>query len=74
MLYIANQTGMRIADLHTVSVLTPERDREDDGVYKIMINGMDFGHYKKKDDAEAELNNIKEFIKTKKHGIYELRG
>ena len=36
MLYIANQTGMRIADLHTVSVLTPERDREDDGVYKIL--------------------------------------
>lgn len=72
MLYIVNQKNTRIADLHTVSIVTPENDREEDGVYKILINGMDFGRYEKKWEVDSILNEIKEFIRSNTHGLYEL--
>ena len=72
MLYIASQSGTRIADLHTVSVVIPEKDREEDGVYKIMINGIEFGRYKKMWVVEVIIKEIKEFVRSNKHGLYEL--
>lgn len=72
MLYIVNQTGTRIADLHTVSVVTPEHDRFEDGVYKIMANGIEFGRYKREDEALKIMRDIIDFIDDNIHGVFEL--
>lgn len=72
MLYIVNQKNTKIADVHAVSIVTPESDREEDGVYKILINGMDFGRYEKRWEADRIMNEIKEFIRSNTHGLYEL--
>lgn len=62
MLYIVSQNGMRIADMHTVSVVTPEHDREEEEVYKIYINGIEFARYSTEEQINALMKNITKFI------------
>lgn len=72
MLYIVSQNGMRIADLHTVSVVTPEHDRYEEGVHKIMVNGIEFGRYKKKEETDRIMRDIIDFADDNIHGVFEL--
>lgn len=72
MLYIVSQNGLRIADLHTVSVLPPEHDLEDDGFYKVYVNGAEFARYKDWSTVERVLDDIKKFIHMKDNFCYEL--
>lgn len=62
MLYIVSQNGMRIADMHTVSVVTPEHDREGDEVYKIFVNGIEFARYNTGEQAVAIMHEIRKFV------------
>lgn len=62
MLYIVSQNGMRITDLHSATVITPEHDREEEEVYKIMINGAEFGRYQEYWKAREVIENITEKI------------
>lgn len=71
MLYIVSQNRMRLTELKTVSVITPEHDREDEGVYKILVNGMDFGHYENKWETDKIMDEIIKLARTP-HGLYEL--
>lgn len=72
MLYIVSQNGLRIADLHTVSVLPPEHDLEDDGVYKVYVNGAEFGRYKERGTIDQIMGEIKKFIHTNQNAYYEM--
>lgn len=72
MLYIVSQNKMRIADLHTVSVVTPEHDREEEEVYKIYINGIEFARYGTMTEAVKALEEIKMVINRGIDGTYEL--
>lgn len=63
MLYIESQNGLRIADLRTVSIVTPEHDRDGDEVYKIFINGIEFARYSTKEQTEEVMASIKRFIR-----------
>lgn len=62
MLYMVSQNGMRIADMHTVSVVTPEHDREGDDVYKIFVNGIEFARYSTEAQINALMKSITKFI------------
>lgn len=67
MLYIMSQSRMRIADLHTVSIVTPEHDRSDEGVYKVFVNGMEFAKYETGKQAEEIIPMIQRFIQYSGH-------
>lgn len=62
MLYIVSQNGLRITDMHAVSVVVPEHDREDDGVYKVFVNGSEFGRYKNAFWIHDIMRQIKDCI------------
>ena len=62
MLYIVSQDGRRITDLRAATLVTPEHDREDEGVYKIFVNGAEFARYKTAGKALMALATIKKFI------------
>lgn len=72
MLYIKSQNGLRIADLHTISVMTPEHDLEDDGVYKVYVNGAEFARYKNLSEVKRVMEDIEKFIHMKDNFCYEL--
>lgn len=72
MLYIVSQNGLRITDLHAVSVVSPEHDREDDGVYKVYVNGAEFGRYKERGTIDQIMGAIKKFIHTNQNAYYEM--
>lgn len=72
MLYIVSQNGMRIADLSAVSVVSPEHDREDDGIYKVYVNGSEFGRYKDRGTIDQIMSAIKKFIHTSQNAYYEM--
>lgn len=62
MLYIVSQNGLRIADFHTLSVVTPEHDRDDEGVYKVFVNGMEFARYSTKEQISMLMKGLNSFI------------
>lgn len=62
MLYIISQNGLRITDLHAISVVVPEHDREDDGVYKVFVNGSEFARYNDIAFIQKIMGQIKEQI------------
>lgn len=62
MLYIMSQNGLRITDLRAVSVLIPDHDLEEEGVYKIFVNGMEFARYKTEEAALQAVKTVKQFI------------
>lgn len=62
MLYIISQNGLRITDLHAISIVEPEHDREDDGVYKVYVNGAEFARYQEKKYPEWIMGEIQKFI------------
>lgn len=62
MLYIVSQNGFRITDLHAISVITPDHDREDDGVYKVFVNGSEFGRYSEVRTIQNIMSDIKKCI------------
>lgn len=72
MLCIVSQNRMRLTELHTVSIITPEHDREEDGVYKVYVNGIDFGHYEKKWETDKIMKEIIELYRKSNYGVYEL--
>ena len=72
MLYIVSQNALRVADLHTVSVSPPEHDLEDDGVYKVYVNGLEFGRYMEFSKAERVMEDILKFIHTSQNAYYQL--
>lgn len=72
MLYIVSQNGLRIADLHTVSVLPPEHDLEDDGVYKVYVNGAEFARYKDWSTVERVMDEIEKFIHINQNTSYKI--
>ena len=72
MLYIISQNGLRIANLHTLSVVEPEHDREDDGVYKVYVDGSEFARYKEKYTVLRIMNDIKKYIHMDQNSYYEL--
>lgn len=72
MLYIVSQNGMRIADLSAVSVVSPEYDRDDEGVYKVYVNGVEFGRYRERSAIDQIMDAIKKFIHTSQNAYYEL--
>ena len=72
MLYIVSQDGLRITDLHSATVVSPENDRYDDGTYKIYVNGAKFAEYPNLKSAEFVLNQIKTLIHNSQNTYYEL--
>ena len=72
MLYIVSQNGLRIADLHTISVLPPEHDLEDDGVYKVYVNGAEFARYTDWSTVERVMEEIEKFIHINQNTSYRL--
>ena len=62
MLYIISQNGLRITDLHAISIVEPEHDREDDGVYKVYVNGAEFARYKDGRYPEWIMKEIQKFV------------
>lgn len=72
MLYIKSQNGLRIADLHTISVMTPEHDLEEDGFYKVYVDGSEFARYKDLSTVERVMEDIEKFIHMKDNFCYEL--
>lgn len=66
MLYIVSQNGLRIADFHTLSVVTPEHDRDDEGVYKVFVNGMEFARYSTKEQISMLMKEL--FFFTNEQG------
>lgn len=72
MLYIVSQNGMKITDLRGLSIVSPEQDREDDGVYKVYVNGCELGRYKKREDVMRVRDEILKFIHTSQNAYYEL--
>lgn len=57
-----SQNGLKIKELQAVSVLTPEHDLRDDGVYKIFVNGSEFARYKTEEAATKAMERVKNFI------------
>lgn len=72
MLYIVSQNGLMISDFHKVSVLPPEHDLADDGVYKVYVDGSEFARYKDLSTVERVMEDIKKFIHTSQNTHYDL--
>lgn len=72
MLYIISQNRLRIANLCTISVLPPEHDLKEDGVYKVYVDGAEFARYKDRSTAERIIEDIEKFIHMKDNFCYAL--
>lgn len=72
MLYIVSQNGLRITDLHAISVIIPEHDREDDGVYKVYVNGSEFAKYEDKKYIDWIMKEIQKFIHMNENHCFRL--
>lgn len=57
-----SQNGLRISELKTLSIITPDVDLKEDDVYKITVNGMEFARYSNKTQLNFIMEDIKRFI------------
>lgn len=64
MLYIISQNGLRIADLKTLSITTPDGDLYEEEVYKVFVNGIEFARYSDKEQVNCIMEDVKRFIQT----------
>lgn len=72
MLYIISQNGLRIADLKTLSITTPDSDLYEEEVYKVYVNGIEFARYTGKKQVECIMEDVKRFIHMGNFGYFEL--
>lgn len=72
MLYIVSQNGLRITDLHALSVVPPEHDRHDDGVYKVYVNGAEFARYSDAKYIHWIMDQVKTLLSHNQNGYFTL--
>lgn len=72
MLYIISQNGLRIADLKTLSITTPDSDLYEEEVYRVYVNGIEFARYTSKKQVECIMEDVKKFIHMGNFRYFEL--
>lgn len=72
MLYIVSQKNTIIADLRTISVMDPAHDLEDDGVYKVFVNGIEFAKYQDKKYPDWIMKEVQKFIHMNGNSCFRL--
>lgn len=70
MLYIISQNGLRIADLKTLSITTPDGDLYEEEVHKVFVNGIEFARYTSKNQVDHVMENVKRFIQMGQSSSY----
>lgn len=73
MLYIVSQNGFKIAELKSLSIITPEGDLYEDEVYKVFVNGIEFARYSDFTQVKRLIEAVKQFIQLgRMYSYFEL--
>lgn len=70
-MFVRSSDGRRMTELHSISVMSPSADLADDGVWKVFINGGNYGVYSLEETAVGIMDDVVKSLKEREI-IYEM--